>query len=257
MPTDWKIRRLRRAAEALLRTCPCRKDMSAFQTISGRGRHRRWDRPSWFFTDNRPPPSTVPRGVSKNARPKHTGRGHTALHMSFLPPENENKFLLTLNLFVTGNIAFFDSPLGGLFFAVTNTLFLLAFLTPIVLIVGFQVRIHSFSLLMTNMEISSATLDMSFISRYLCRYMFRYGLPLTWCRHHVLPAVPRLRQNKVATTSPRRVSIAAVGCAQRETARVWNCATPPTIPWEMTLVIPLVTYLAVVIRISLTIFLPC
>jgi len=91
------------------------------------------------FSDSRHPPSTVRAGVRTNSRPERTSRGHTALSMSFLPPENENKLSLTPILFAAGIIAFFVSPLGGLFFAVTNTLFLFAFLTPIVLIVGFQV----------------------------------------------------------------------------------------------------------------------
>jgi len=91
------------------------------------------------FSGRRPPPSTVPAGVSKFFRSEHAGRGPTALRLSFLPPENDNKFSLTPLLFAAGVVAFFVSPLGGLFFAVTNTLFLLAFLTPVVLIVGFQV----------------------------------------------------------------------------------------------------------------------
>lgn len=42
---------------------------------------------------------------------------------------------------VTGVLValFFASPLGGIFFAVTNSLFVLALLTPLVLYVGFQI----------------------------------------------------------------------------------------------------------------------
>jgi hypothetical protein len=36
-------------------------------------------------------------------------------------------------------LLFFASPLGGIFFAVTNSLFVLALLTPFILFVGFQV----------------------------------------------------------------------------------------------------------------------
>jgi len=59
-----------------------------------------------------------------------------------LPPSGGggNKFsdILPFVLTASALTLFFLSPLGGLFFAVTNTLFVLAILTPIAFIIGFQ-----------------------------------------------------------------------------------------------------------------------
>ena len=63
--------------------------------------------------------------------------------MSFnLPPKKSSPLDDILPGIVTaiGLGVFFASPLGGIFFAITNSLFVLALLTPVVLIVGFQVR---------------------------------------------------------------------------------------------------------------------
>jgi len=61
--------------------------------------------------------------------------------MSFnLPPKKSSPLDDILPGIVTaiGLGVFFASPLGGIFFAITNSLFVLALLTPVVLIVGFQ-----------------------------------------------------------------------------------------------------------------------
>lgn len=62
-----------------------------------------------------------------------------------LPPGNDNKggtpFEDILPGIVTavGLTLFFLSPLGGIFFAVTNTLFVLALVTPVLIYAGFQI----------------------------------------------------------------------------------------------------------------------
>eukprot|EP00586_Coscinodiscus_wailesii_P009679 CAMPEP_0172509750 /NCGR_PEP_ID=MMETSP1066-20121228/222766_1 /TAXON_ID=671091 /ORGANISM="Coscinodiscus wailesii, Strain CCMP2513" /LENGTH=160 /DNA_ID=CAMNT_0013288387 /DNA_START=324 /DNA_END=806 /DNA_ORIENTATION=- len=62
--------------------------------------------------------------------------------MAYLPPsggdDNKLKSIITPILTFAAVIAFFASPLGGIFFAITNSLFLLALLTPLILVVGFQ-----------------------------------------------------------------------------------------------------------------------
>jgi len=68
----------------------------------------------------------------------------TSLNMYNLPPEdnnNRNPISDILPGFVTlfGLTAFFMSPLGGIFFAITNSLLLISFLTPVLLFVGFQI----------------------------------------------------------------------------------------------------------------------
>uniref|UniRef100_A0A7S4VTE8 TFIIB-type domain-containing protein n=1 Tax=Ditylum brightwellii TaxID=49249 RepID=A0A7S4VTE8_9STRA len=54
-------------------------------------------------------------------------------------PLDQIKQILPGVFTIIGLVAFFASPLGGIFFAITNSLLLLAFLTPVVLIVGFQI----------------------------------------------------------------------------------------------------------------------
>lgn len=75
------------------------------------------------------------------------------LRMSYLPPDNGNgnrgndilsTFVEALPGigFVAGIILFFLSPLGGIFFAVTNSLFLFALVAPVLLYTGFQIWIR-------------------------------------------------------------------------------------------------------------------
>mmetsp|Transcript_24874 Transcript_24874/g.36501 ORF Transcript_24874/g.36501 Transcript_24874/m.36501 type:complete len:270 (-) Transcript_24874:190-999(-) len=40
---------------------------------------------------------------------------------------------------IVGLVLFFVSPLGGIFFAITNSLFVLALITPVILVVGFNI----------------------------------------------------------------------------------------------------------------------
>jgi hypothetical protein len=58
-----------------------------------------------------------------------------------LPPGKDDKELdpiFTTVLSFVGVVAFFASPLGGIFFAITNSLFVLALLLPVTAVVGFQ-----------------------------------------------------------------------------------------------------------------------
>eukprot|EP00567_Pseudictyota_dubia_P017083 CAMPEP_0197435996 /NCGR_PEP_ID=MMETSP1175-20131217/3475_1 /TAXON_ID=1003142 /ORGANISM="Triceratium dubium, Strain CCMP147" /LENGTH=274 /DNA_ID=CAMNT_0042965163 /DNA_START=142 /DNA_END=966 /DNA_ORIENTATION=+ len=77
------------------------------------------------------------------------GTTSTALEMYNLPPSgggggggrgpfDELKAILPGVLTIVGFLAFLASPLGSVFFFVTNSLLALAFLTPVVLLVGFQ-----------------------------------------------------------------------------------------------------------------------
>mmetsp|Transcript_21066 Transcript_21066/g.43043 ORF Transcript_21066/g.43043 Transcript_21066/m.43043 type:complete len:248 (+) Transcript_21066:110-853(+) len=84
-------------------------------------------------------------------RLEHDGQGRrqgsTALQMGYnLPPSgggrgpgSDIKDLLPVILTTAGIALFFLSPLGGIFFAVTNTLFALAIITPFVGYAGLQV----------------------------------------------------------------------------------------------------------------------
>jgi hypothetical protein len=71
-----------------------------------------------------------------------TSSSSTSLQMGFqLPPGKEDKGLdpiFTTVLSLVGVVAFFASPLGGIFFAITNSLFILALLVPVTAVVGFQ-----------------------------------------------------------------------------------------------------------------------
>lgn len=90
-------------------------------------------------------PSAIVRPLLIN--PSHTIRSSsTQIQMSYnLPPGNDNKggtpFEDILPGIVTavGLTLFFLSPLGGIFFAVTNTLFVLALVTPVLIYAGFQI----------------------------------------------------------------------------------------------------------------------
>jgi uncharacterized membrane protein YgcG len=58
-----------------------------------------------------------------------------------LPPQKEDNDLgpvVSTILSIVGVIAFFASPLGGIFFAITNSLFILALLLPVTAVVAFQ-----------------------------------------------------------------------------------------------------------------------
>ena len=77
-----------------------------------------------------------------------TRREHTSLQMGFqLPPSPQGpkgpleEFKAVLPTIGTAVLVglFFASPLGGAFFAITNTLFALAFITPFLLFAGFQI----------------------------------------------------------------------------------------------------------------------
>jgi len=67
------------------------------------------------------------------------------LEMGFnLPPGNRGpggsyEEVIPGILTLAGIALFLFSPLGGIFFAITNSLFLFAFLTPVILFVGFQI----------------------------------------------------------------------------------------------------------------------
>ena len=75
----------------------------------------------------------------------HHKRTSTSLQMYNLPPSggggpgNDIKAILPGILTIAGLALFFISPLGGIFFAVTNTLFTLALITPILGWVGLQI----------------------------------------------------------------------------------------------------------------------
>ena len=75
----------------------------------------------------------------------HSKRTSTALQMYNLPPSggggpgNDIKAILPGILTIAGLTLFFISPLGGIFFAVTNTLFAIALITPILGWVGLQI----------------------------------------------------------------------------------------------------------------------
>ena len=72
----------------------------------------------------------------------------TALGMYNLPPSgggnrnnnNDNGVseILTWAATILGVVAFFASPLGGLFFSIVNSIVVLSILTPVVIVVGFQ-----------------------------------------------------------------------------------------------------------------------
>jgi hypothetical protein len=55
-------------------------------------------------------------------------------------PKNDKELdpLVTTVLSLVGVVAFFVSPLGGIFFAITNSLFVLALLIPVTAVVAFQ-----------------------------------------------------------------------------------------------------------------------
>lgn len=69
----------------------------------------------------------------------------TSLRMGYqLPPSPrgpKEQFEAILPTIATGVLValFFASPLGGIFFAITNSLFVLAFVTPFILFAGFQI----------------------------------------------------------------------------------------------------------------------
>lgn len=77
------------------------------------------------------------------ARPAPSPRTHSVARFGFqLPPgkKNDNGLseILMGALSIVGLIAFFASPLGGLFFAAINSVLALLFITPLVFIVGFN-----------------------------------------------------------------------------------------------------------------------
>mmetsp|Transcript_13776 Transcript_13776/g.19704 ORF Transcript_13776/g.19704 Transcript_13776/m.19704 type:complete len:260 (+) Transcript_13776:56-835(+) len=68
----------------------------------------------------------------------------SSLYMGYnLPPSNENggdlKSLIPGIATLAATILFFLSPLGGIFFAITNTFFTIALLAPILATLGFQI----------------------------------------------------------------------------------------------------------------------
>lgn len=79
--------------------------------------------------------------------PRQSVRKATHLQMGYqLPPSRDPKgpfeqiqAILPSVGFVVLVGLFFASPLGGIFFAITNSLFVLAFLTPFILFAGFQI----------------------------------------------------------------------------------------------------------------------
>eukprot|EP00587_Corethron_hystrix_P007183 CAMPEP_0113321144 /NCGR_PEP_ID=MMETSP0010_2-20120614/14722_1 /TAXON_ID=216773 ORGANISM="Corethron hystrix, Strain 308" /NCGR_SAMPLE_ID=MMETSP0010_2 /ASSEMBLY_ACC=CAM_ASM_000155 /LENGTH=257 /DNA_ID=CAMNT_0000179171 /DNA_START=92 /DNA_END=862 /DNA_ORIENTATION=+ /assembly_acc=CAM_ASM_000155 len=75
---------------------------------------------------------------SPRISPPIATRRNTMLGMSFQPPQDKGTSLTPI-LFAAGFAALLFTPLGGIFFAVTNSLFLIALLTPVILILGFQI----------------------------------------------------------------------------------------------------------------------
>lgn len=75
----------------------------------------------------------------------HSPHFQSALHMGYLPPEGGGgskdslvSNIITPVLTVAATILFFLSPLGAVFFAVTNSIFLGLLLLPLILSIGFQ-----------------------------------------------------------------------------------------------------------------------
>lgn len=99
----------------------------------------------------------------------------TSLNMSFnLPPKKSKPSplddILPAIVTAVGIGVFFASPLGGIFFAITNSLFVLALLTPILLVGGFQVNsFDSFKILSLSIAAISIYLRTATILRVLCR----------------------------------------------------------------------------------------
>lgn len=96
---------------------------------------------------NAPISTAVPANGFHQCHPtiKNTRREPTYLQMGYqLPPSPKGpleQFQAILPTIATGVLValFFASPLGGAFFAITNTLFVLAFVTPFLLFAGFQI----------------------------------------------------------------------------------------------------------------------
>lgn len=84
---------------------------------------------------------------SSTVTPRQSVRKATHLQMGYqLPPSRDPKgpfeqiqAILPSVGFVVLVGLFFASPLGGIFFAITNSLFVLVFLTPFILFAGFQI----------------------------------------------------------------------------------------------------------------------
>lgn len=75
-------------------------------------------------------------------RPDSHPKSSMARHMSYqLPPgdKNEASALVTSVLTLAGIVLFFVSPLGGIFFAIFNSLLVLSIAIPLTAIVAFQV----------------------------------------------------------------------------------------------------------------------
>jgi hypothetical protein len=75
--------------------------------------------------------------------PSFSFSSSTNLQMGYLPPGGNNRDSLVSNvifpiLTVAATLLFFLSPLGAVFFAVTNSIFLLLILLPVILSIGFQ-----------------------------------------------------------------------------------------------------------------------
>jgi len=104
-----------------------------------------------------PNPTSVLNDISVFDLTGTTSRGHTLqfythdstpttqLFMYNLPPDDDNNRnhalsgLLPSIVTIAGLALFFFSPLGGLFFALTNTLFVFALLSPFILFIGYQI----------------------------------------------------------------------------------------------------------------------
>lgn len=85
-------------------------------------------------------PSSNPRALQN----PFVANRKTILSMSYLPPSGNNNNnplsdILPGITTVALTILFFMSPLGSIFFAITNSLFLLALITPVLLYTGFQI----------------------------------------------------------------------------------------------------------------------
>ena len=130
----------------VLVSCNALLSATAFQTPapSLTATPRQSSLPNAAFLARQPPQSASP--ISYKARKATAATTH--LSMYNLPPSggggggnNDNviKQVLGGALTIGAIVLFFVSPLGAIFFAITNSLFLLALITPVILTIAFQV----------------------------------------------------------------------------------------------------------------------
>lgn len=99
--------------------------------------------PGRKYSWNHPSLSSFSFSKKQQRQQQSSFSSSSSLQMGYLPPGGSNKDSLVSNvifpiLTVVATILFFLSPLGALFFAVTNSIFLLLILLPVILSIGFQ-----------------------------------------------------------------------------------------------------------------------